>query len=280
MSKTRLAILGLILIFSCKPAQTPGTVSTTATTATVPPITTTVPVTTTNPLPPFKLDHYKFWKVQPQSDKPIGITVMLQGQFDQKPWRAAIRMAEYIGNPVEKRVAGNKPNEIQNPRLHYVAYSIQADPQPPPPPIEVTNQFGTHRPWRLSRPAWLLVPADKKLDGKPEAPPRGDHFVCYAAEAQQPQIAVSLMDQFDRAMNKPEEVRDFQAAFFCVPVTKQRPGKEPEPILDKETHLAIYRISKTEFTKPIWTNDQFGVQQLKVLYSEFVALPSLKYVKK
>ena len=279
MSKVRLAFLGILLLISCKPAQTPST----ATTATVPTATiATTGTTTTSPQPPhFRLDHYKFWKVQPRNDKPLGEIVLLQGQFDkEKPWKAKIGLPQFIANPVLKTRPDYPEPKIQNERLHYVAYAIEPQPDLPlPPAIEVTNQFGTHRPWKLGRPAWLLVPADKVLKGKPGEPPKGDHFVCYAAEGQQAQIAVTLEDQIDKEMKRTEKLRDFPPAYFCVPVTKRRNDKPGEPILDRDTHLAIYRIGDDmKYDKPVWTNDQFGAQELHVLNAQYLALPTLKFV--
>lgn len=223
----------------------------------------------------FKLDHFKFWRVRPTTEKPVG-TVLLQGQFDRRPWKALVGFPEYIGNPVDKKKEG-----IHNEALHYLAYSIKTDQNVAPPPIEVTNQFGPKRPWKLTRPVWLLVPADKRLDEKPGTPPRGaDHFVCYAGESSRIVMPVTLLDQFDRMLKKPEEVREFIPAYFCVPVTKQREGRRPEPILDPRTHLAIYMIPKTQFDKRIFTTDQFGRRQLNVVYSEFLAVPSLKAVRR
>lgn len=271
MTKKRLAFLGVVLILcSCKPAQTASSQSR--------PRPRPRPI---NPLPKFPLDHYKFWKVD--GGKPAGKPVMLKGQFDRRPWKTVVKMPEYIANPVNKKRRDTPEQPIQNEKLHYVAYSIDPDPnQPPPPLIEVTNQFGTKRPWRLQRAMWLLVPADKRLEGAADNPPKGDHFVCYAAEGAQAQIPVTLMDQFDKLMEKPEDVRDFAPALFCVPVSKQREGKPTEEIHDERTHLAIYRIASTKVTKPIpiSTNDQFGPQKLNVLYSEYLGVPSLKDIPK
>jgi hypothetical protein len=272
MRKTRLAILGILLICSCKQRES-ATATETATTQTADTATVTGTATTaqTPPtVPPPKLDHFKIWKVQAHQMKPV--PVQLKGQFDKDLWKAEVRSLEYLGNPADKNKEG-----IHDQRLHYVAYAIRAEQQPARA-IQVQNQFTGEKwqEWRLAQPAWLLVPADKKLQGKPENPPKADHFVCYAAEnGSVVQKPVTLSDQFDQG--KIEEIKELKAAFFCVPVSKQREGREPEPVIDRETHLAVYAIRPPrDYPKPVWTNDQFGQQELRVLRSEFLAVPSHK----
>ena len=278
MRSAHLTFIAILLLFSCKPSSTSALTTTntdTVTTAT----TTTVP-----PPQKYPLDHYKFWRVRPQVEEPLNELVTLRGQFDrERPWKAFVLKAELIGNPVEKRRPGYPEPEIQHEQLHYVAYSIRIDPeapQAPAPPVEVTNQFGTPQKWTLRRPEWLLVPADKNLHEKAGEPPKGDHFVCYAAEGPQAQIPITLRDQFDRAMNRVEEVRDFPPAYLCVPVSKQRQGHPPEEIQDHETHIAIYKItSPGPFGRAVWSNDQFRQQQLNVMEPEYLGVPSHKTVK-
>jgi hypothetical protein len=281
MRKIRPVIFGILLILSCKQRESaPATetaatqasdtaVTTTATTATTQ-TTAAATVTTATTAPAFRLDHFKIWKVQAHQMKPI--VVQLKGQFDKSPWKAEVRSLEYLGNPVDKNKEG-----IHDKYLHYVAYAIRAEQQPARA-IQVQNQFTGEKweEWRLAQPAWLLVPADKKLQGKPENPPKGDHFVCYAADnGNLLQKPVTLSDQFDQG--KIEEIKELKARFFCVPVTKQREGHQPEPIINADTHLAVYAIQPPRaYPKPVWTNDQFGVQELKVIRSEFLAVPSLK----
>jgi len=273
MRKTWTAFVGIFLLVSCKPAATPEQPATTGTTATI-----SVPPSE----PVFKLDHYKFWNVRPQGDKPLNIAVRLQGQFDKKPWNAIVQLPDYIGNPVEKR-RGEKTTPIQNEKLHYLAYTITVAPKQPPPPhpalVWVFNQFNPKGiEWKLGDPKWLLVPADKKLDGKPETPPPGDHFVCYQAAGPKMQTPMTLSDQFDRIMQRREEIPDINPRYLCVPVSKEREGKPREDIRDPRTHLAIYEIKRTDFERRFWTNDQFGPQQLDLGKSEYLYLgvPSLK----
>jgi hypothetical protein len=272
MNKVRVVILGVLLICSCKKYESnTATTDTTATTAT----TATTDTTSTAPVTPvkFRLDHFKFWRVRP-GIAPVSRTVQLRGQFDSAPWKAEVNFPQFIGNPADKNHEG-----IQNPLLHYVAYGIKADQQPSRT-VAVTNQFVTDEKWRLGQPSWLLVPADKKVKGggDPTEPPKGDHFVCYAVEdAKAFGKEVTLLDQFDKT--NPEQLRELKPAFFCVPVEKTREGKQPEPIIDRETHLAVYWIDpQRDISITISTNDQFGRQLMQALRSEYLGVPSLKRV--
>ena len=226
------------------------------------------------------LEHYKFWNVL--TEKNVGVPVKLQGQFDEQPWIATVLKAEYLANPVTKvERPGPPPTEIPATPLHYVAYSIEAGGYGLPPDVQVTNQLGKDQTWKLSKPTMLLAPADKKLDGKPGNPPPGDHFVCYPYGGA-PQVLVKpvlLYDQFDRILNQPEEQLEFRLAYLCVPVSKQREGKDVEKIIDAQTHLALYAISQTTLETRAYTKDQFLEQQsLRVTFSEFLGVPSQKKV--
>jgi hypothetical protein len=195
------------------------------------------------------------------------------GQFDNnKEWRADLRTINYLGNPVDKNKEG-----IPNAKLHLVAYSLRTEPQPPRT-VVFTNQFWKESVWRLGQPAWLLVPSAKALKGEPGKPPAGNHYVCYAVEGQQPfSQPVMLMDQFDALMKKAEKIDRLEPAFFCVPVQKKFKGISK--ILDRQTHLAIYKIYPPEpLAQPIaaLTMDQFGGHKLVVTGSELLAVPSIK----
>lgn len=225
------------------------------------------------------LDHYKFWKVNPETLPKVGAPVLLKGQFDRVPWEALVFGPLYVANPVEKRRMGYREKPILNEKLHYLARRIQTEKRSKPRNVLVTNQFGENQVWTLGQPEWLLVPAAKVLRGEAGKPPIGDHFVCYAAKAEkQVHVAVTLSDQFDRLLKKPEEVGDFEAAYLCVPVSKQRKGKPVEEVRDKQTHLALYTIAPTKFGKTVFANDQFGSFTLPVGASEFLGVPSTKKI--
>ena len=274
MTTARFVFPGIVLVLcSCGKPVTPNTqtaVTATATTATVGRV----------PPPQFRLDHYKFWKVKPDIGSSVQQQTGLKGQFDSFTRRVIVRSPEYIGNPVEKRRQGYPEQPIQNEKLHYVAYSIGdliGELEFPPPPIKVTNQFGTGVPWKLRRREWLLVPAAKSFENNPGEPPKADHFLCYAAQGPQVHVAIVLEDQFDKAMHQTEQVRDLVPAYFCVPVRKERPGKPPDEIRDPRTHLAIYDITRP---MTVSTKDQFRQQQLTVTESRYLGVPSTKEIVK
>lgn len=278
MSKSRLALFAVILfIASCaKQEPAPNTSSAEATIDTSS-ASTAASMTTGGPSPSPTLgpNHFKFWKVRPV---PAGVAVSLTGQFDKETWwDARLRTVEYLGNPVDKNHEG-----IRDEKLHLVAYSLQAKAQPLRT-VGFVNQFTKEEPngianWRLGQPALLLVPADKKLEGEPEKPPKADHFVCYEVlEPVKPfPRPLTLLDQFDRRQKKIEEIRELKPAYFCVPVRK-RYKDQNEPILDPQNHLAVYRINPPEkFSITAMTWDQFDRRKLEVLNSELLAVPSLK----
>jgi hypothetical protein len=295
MTKSRLALLGIILLIvfitACQKNESTATAtdsagataatsaSATAGTATSASVSATSTATTATsatipPPPPPPRDHFKFWKVKPVE---TSVTVLLMGQFDKEQWwEAKVRTADYLGNPVDKNGEG-----IPDPKLHLVAYSIAAKPEPMRT-VALKNQLTKGEPngmanWRLGQPALLLVPADKKLDGKPEPPPRGDHFVCYQVLDPKPfKRGLRLVDQFDQRQKKIEEIRELTPAYFCVPVQKNYKDRK-EPIIDPVNHIAIYKINPPE-SYPIMamTWDQFAPQKLNVLNSELLGVPSLK----
>jgi len=281
MRKTLFLILGAIAILGCPnrekaPTDTAATTSTTSTTYTD----TTATTSTAPPTTEYKLDHYKFWKVR--ATKPMApVQVLLKGQFDKAPWPADVVSIEYLGNPAEK-IVGDAPHApIQNERLHYVAYAIKSTEKQPERTVRVTNQFAPNgEEWRLDSAAWLLTPADKQLNDNTQQPPPGDHFVCYAVVDGKPfPKKVTLIDQFDRQPGgSPENIDTLTPKYLCVPVEKTL--KAPEPIRDRDTHLALYEFKPpTPRQITAYTQDQFGRQQLKVdpeSRYQFLGVPSHK----
>jgi len=259
------AILILILGLACKPkpesTSTTDTMSTGATGYTG----TTSSTDTIAPPPGHEIDHYKLWKVKPVQ---VGREVRLKGQFDEQAWPASVSSIEYLGNPVEKN---GEP--ILKPEWHLVAYALKAPPQPPRT-VTIENQFRKGEMLRITDAAWLLLPASKSLDGQPTEPPKeADHYVCYAVLPSDPVTTpVRLMDQFDRKREKPEEIKQLTAAYFCVPVVKNE-GR----IYKEREHLTVYKLDPpTPYPIRATTWDQFGRQTLSVQQSEYLAVPTFK----
>lgn len=277
----------ILVIASCKPSEQPPTeptaTATSATTATTP--TETGP-TATMPPPKPPLDHFKFWKITPRQYQE---TLWLYGQADSVFWEAAIGNAEYLGNPVDKQRIDdpNKSAKI-NGKVHYVVYALKAKKEQPWREVVLTNQFTNDREtWTITQPKWLLTPAGKTRDGSPERQ-SGDHFVCYDVyKGKRFQVSTVLVDQFDLRRSRKEEIRELQPAYFCIPVQKRRKTEPEKDLIDKDTHLALYKLNpqqdrdKWPQAPPYNAIDQFMTepQKLEPLYSDWLGVPSVKYGK-
>jgi hypothetical protein len=215
----------------------------------------------------FALDHYKFWRVE---GLPLGQTVPVKEHLGAE-WDVRLSMPELLGNPALK-VHDRVPYPIKNGALHYVAYRVDSD-SPVHPPVVVLNQFtnGFER-WELGMADWLLVPASKSLQGPPDYPPVGDHFLCYAVTKLDPRV--TIQDQFDTADNrdKVEDITPMRPTHFCVPVQKLH-GKNAE-VRDRTTGLAMYAIPNDPYERQVGTRDQFREEALNVRHSEYLGVPS------
>jgi hypothetical protein len=215
-----------------------------------------------------KVDHFKIWKVEKITfQRPV----RLKGQFDKEPWQAQVESIEYVANPVEKN---DKPIRFRS--RHLVAYFLRQSVEGGPRRwVEFTNQFGVAR-WRLTDPAFLLLPASKVFDGDPPDPPNGlDHFLCYIVRETNPVSGpIKLIDQFDRRLSGSERIQRLAPAFFCVPVEKDG-GKMVNP----NVHLALYDLEPRKSLVSaiaVRTRDQFGARTLKATESVMLAVPSTK----
>jgi len=284
MSRKKLVVLGTILFaIACqKGAQQPppGSTATTATTATI--ATTATTGTVPQPEHDYKLDHFKFWKLQ--EPIPFHETMQLLGQCDgKKPWKAFIGPARYIGNPVVKtHLDGDKKRVDIKYQLHYIAYSIVGKEESQPKrKVTFSNQF-THneqQTWTVDGPEYLLVPAGKTLEGEPQAQ-QGDHFACYPVIDPHPvEVNVTLEDEIDTHLKRVEPVKLLMPKYFCMPVEKRREGKDPEPRRNPDSHLAIYSFKGDTLKPPMTVNsiDQLTKRQRpRIQQSEWLAVPSLK----
>jgi hypothetical protein len=145
--------------------------------------------------------------------------------------------------------------------------------------VEVVNQFGTVV-VDLTRRSRLLVPSTKSLSSTPAPLPAGalDHFACYFTKRARfaarftPIAAVDLVDQFG-----PIAVKVLKPRVLCTPVNKngESPGAETHAM-----HLLCYdikgRVPLNMSRTPIFVNNQFGPQTLKVEHRRLLCLPSLK----
>lgn len=221
-------------------------------------------------------NHFKIWQI---ASKPLARGVTLRGQFDKINQDAATVAADWLANPVDKNGEG-----IADITHHLVGYSLKPPPPPPAPKrwVMIANQFYPEQDktvWQLGDPKMLLLPASKTIPPKPPQPPPVPtdlaHFLCYAVE--QPKAFaknVTLEDQFDIKLNKPEKITGLQPAYFAVPVSKNG-----GPIVNVDIHLALYNIAPRSPAKPpiqVLTRDQFGVLELTAQESIILAVPTAK----
>ena len=275
MSKKYLIALAIVVFaFSCKPTEQPAPATDTIKTDTA--------ITSTDAAPPPppapKLDHFKFWRLKPGI--PYVEAIKLFGQADEKWWDAAVQRLDFIGNPVRK--IHDHTTTAPQYQLHYDVYWIKTNPQPTRK-VTLSNQFTNNekQTWWIKDPQWLLVPAGKTTQGAP-VPQKGDHFVCYQVlDPKAFGVNLQLQDQFDVLMKDWEQIEQLTPAHFCIPVQKQRKGKEPEKLLDPVTHLALYSFKPEVLPKPInaVSIDQFQTNKLAAVQSVFLGVPSIKYGK-
>ena len=214
----------------------------------------------------FKLDHFKFYEVQPHSGK--GITLdNLRGQFDRRDRPFVLGLLRQFANPVSKNGEG-----IKNRNNHLTAYEISTTAGEPPRAVVLENQFGRQK-LRLGLIHFLLVPA-LKIEPGIGMPDNLDHFKCYQViEGRSLDVAVTLDDQFDSE----RKVQVWEPTIFCVPTLKTYGGQTYE-IKNPQEHLTIYRITSKEYSLARKVQDQFQQEpiQLAITRSVGLGVPSLK----
>ena len=238
------------------------------------------------PDPETIIDHFKIWQVE-RRESSWKTFLPLKDQFterDKQKLAGCPVVLEWIANPVEKN--GKK---ILHPEWHLTGWRLKFEPEKPPAPagfVAIHNQFTSKEGvrWHLGPPQYLLVPAGKGYN--PKEPPEDlgkakvkfDHYLCYpilkpVAEKR----PVTLVDQFDKKLDKPERIEEIVPRFLGVPVAKGGDAK----IFQPDPHLAIYEINPRT-TLPagkikITTNDQFGPNRdVPVIASLLLAVPSTK----
>lgn len=216
---------------------------------------------------PLPLNH--FWCYQVASSQPVNEKVKLQDQFSSRPRRALVNDPNRLCNPVRKK-HGDKTTEILNPRDHLVVYNIGKHDGDPKRAVQVRNQFGVAQ-LAVYFPAEVLMVPSRKL---PHRKPRDtDHFKCYYVQGQPENETVGLRDQFQET---PATVV-LQPVWLCNPVRKYHKDKWTE-IRYPEAHLVCYALSPKDFTKIVTTINQFRREELTVLYSDLLCVPSRKKV--
>lgn len=213
-----------------------------------------------------KYDHKKHDK----------ITVKLSDQFTGEV-NYELKKAKKLFNPVDKNNEG-----IESEESHLVGYDLKKIKGEPKfkgmKNIQVTNQFGDLT-VDIKKVKGLLVPSAKDHF---EIPDELDSIVinsfkCYDAKISKidnkkpkfDDIIVSLADQFGSS-----NMKVVKPKALCSPVETNDQG-----ILDEENYLMCYDLKKVKgepkFKKNnVFTNNQFGSEEIKVKNPKTLCVPS------
>jgi hypothetical protein len=217
-------------------------------------------------------NHFTIYRVTPAT---VDFQALVAGQLDPAPKQVHLLKLTHFANPAKKQHSGTVV-EIHDKNAHLNWYDISQTAAEPLRTVRFKNQFGQHS-VRFQAPRSLLVPAQKTSDPASTFPDSLDHYKCYEVVhvSLVPTLpSVTLTDQFGTEQNLPVG----PPRFFCVPVSKQKPGAPPEPIKNKKNHLAIYELPPKDKDVEIATKDQFGDRELKVNALVFLAVPTEKQV--
>jgi len=226
---------------------------------------------------PFEIDHYlgyaaKTAKKTPKFDK---VTVELSDQFGSGIFE--VEKTTRLYNPVQKTKDGCE-FPINDKVTHLKAYKIKEAQNN----VLVKNQFGELI-VTTSKAELLLVPTAKSHNDPnvPElASTRVDHYKCYKvkidknAPLQFEPLQVTL---FDPNFNADKKVFDvIKPKMLCNPV-----DKNGEEIMNPTNHLMCYDVEPAEGFKKnkkrsVFTNNQFGPEQLDVKKEKELCVPSEK----
>ena len=235
------------------------------------------------------LSHFLCYETTPVKPFKIPANIVLKNQFtkaDHTKLQPQISQGQLTHcNPVAKYIDGSLAAPITHKNAHLLCYQIIVATQPTHV-VQVTNQFGTAT-LDTGQPTSLCLPTWKSLTGKPNKspnePPGLDHFTCYpvtydpntTSEFNPPNPNVSLQDQF---ADGPVQVTVGDPELLCAPTTKKvgtmvYPPISPAPTQD---HLLCFDVTQTPFPAKIWDEDQFGTEQLNVVETALLCVPSQK----
>jgi plastocyanin len=239
-------------------------------------------------------DHYLGYDVKETkgTSKFVPLTVELSDQFGDATY--IVKKPKMLYNPVEKQVVNAdgtvEITPIQDPVTHFKGYQIKtpkADPKfVPVSDIQVSNQFGTIN-VDATKPDLLLVPTAKSHDD-PNVPeldsPAVDHYKCYKVKLNSDFVPLQVR-LFDPNFDSEKLFDVKKPKLLCNPVEKQVVNAdgtvEITPIQNPENHLMCYDIKKVKgelkFEKRnVFTNNQFGPEQLDVKKEKQLCVPSTK----
>jgi len=228
------------------------------------------------PTDPTSIEHYLSYKVkQPKGDdKFVKFTVFLDDKYESATY--TVDKPDRLYNPIDKNEEG-----LTDDISHYVGYKIKIpkgdDKFEHIKGVSVTDQFGQLT-IDIKKVKLLLVPSLKDHDESPEitSPFTVNHFKCYDAKESKG------TDKFEKqpvTVYDPNFVitQDFEVKkpkMLCVPVDKNGEG-----FVAEENNLMCYDVKKMKgdpkFEKRnVFTNNQFGPEELKVEKQEELCVPS------
>jgi hypothetical protein len=217
------------------------------------------------------LDHFWCYGI---TDKSPDEPVRLRDQWDPagvagQPF--VVRSPLRFCNPVEKTTAAGAVFPINDRGGHLKMYVIPPSHLEPVRSVVVRNQFGRQQKLTTYDPLLLAVPTQKN-----DEPPPGDkldHFKCYRAYGRAPlNKVVKLRDQFQEG-----QVTVGRPVLHCNPTEKLH-GTVVTPVKSPAEHLVCYYVTKTSLpdVRPLFTRNQFGVEQLTTTTADILCVPSRK----
>jgi len=217
-------------------------------------------------------DHYLCYKATKAKVTPPPVTLI--DEFDEAEGTRENVQPEKATKFCAPVIEKNHEKVLFDPVIHLTRYPFKA--KAPAKTVEVTNQF-EHVVLTTGVPDELMVPTTKGLTETP-APPTGEeysyeHYKCYTLkETAFTKSDVLVTDQFGaHTLNLTKRTR------LCNPTTKIVNGRT-FPIRNPERHLLCYAVKPTTKEKlpTVFTNNQFGADQLKLGSAVELCLPTLK----
>jgi len=228
-------------------------------------------------------DHYLVYDVKEtkHTDKFEKMTVELSDQFETDAIYK-VEKPHHLYNPVQKTHDG-ATTEISDEISHLLGYKIKtpkdADKFEKVTNVLVQNQFGDII-VDVKKPKLLLVPSAKNHFTVPDElnPITINHFKCYDVKESKdtPKFVKRTVTIYDPNFELTQDFEVKKPKHLCTPVDKNGEG-----IVDAENHLMCYDLKKMKgepkFEKRnVFTNNQFGSDDLEVKKQHQLCVPSIK----
>jgi hypothetical protein len=215
-------------------------------------------------------------------------------------------------NPVQKTLPDGTVTPINKPNDHLTCWAFDANPNTPPPLVNVTNQFSptdaagnpTPVPLVVGPLRSLCLPTFKSLTSAnlpPDGPHDLDHYSCYAVKYATntsvrfvppnppKQAGVTLDDQFTdlTSPHRPLKVFIGEPDELCLPTIKiinpdpLVPPPTIQKLLDANDHLvcfAIRALSPAVRPHAVFDGNQFGTGRVAIKRPDQLCVPSLKTI--